>query len=90
MFGCLISFILGGCVGLLIGGCLAAAREEPEDGVDVVRCKECRHRNKGHATPGGHHICDFHSCDREGHERYLFVEDIDFCSCGERRPAKDD
>ena len=68
MFGCLISFILGGCVGLLIGGCLAAAREEPKDGVDVVRCYKCNHMiEKG--------WCSLHSTPMSVN---------DFCSYGER------
>ena len=41
MVGCLISFILGGCVGLLIAGCLAAAREKPETDIEVVARNDC-------------------------------------------------
>lgn len=54
------------------------------DAVPVVRCKDCKHLNKEEKV-GSHHLCNWHSCDREGHKRYLYVEDMDFCSCGERR-----
>ena len=55
------------------------------DAVEVVRCKDCKHINRAMREPEGCSLCDFHSCDRIGHERYLYVEDDDFCSMGERR-----
>ena len=43
------------------------------DAVEVVRCKDCKHREK----LGGDWCCNmFDDCS---------VEDNDFCSCGERK-----
>lgn len=55
------------------------------DAVEVVRCKDCKYINRAMREPEGCSLCDFHSCDRIGHERYLYVEDDDFCSMGERK-----
>ena len=45
------------------------------DAVEVVRCKECRHRGKLY----GNHLCQ--------HPKAILsqVTDDDFCSCGERK-----
>ena len=53
--------------------------------LELVRCKDCKHRDANQTEPGGCHLCNYHSCDRKGHERYLYVEGNDFCSCGERK-----
>ena len=59
------------------------------NGVTIpVRCKECKYINREIHAKGYGCLCDAHSCDREGHERYLYVEDDDFCSYGERREGE--
>ena len=58
---------------------------QPVDAVEVVRCKDCKHLNRGSGNPSVGHLCVCHSCARKGHERYLYVDDNDFCSCGERK-----
>ena len=55
---------------------------------EVVRCKDCKYINREIRAKGYGCLCDAHSCDREGHERYLYVEDDDFCSYGERREGE--
>ena len=55
------------------------------DAVEVVRCKDCMCLNRKEGNDAHGHLCTFHSCNRKGHERYLYVEDNDFCSCGVRR-----
>ena len=58
------------------------------EAVPVVRCKDCKYINREIHAKGYGCLCDAHSCDREGHERYLYVEDYDFCSYGERREGE--
>ena len=55
------------------------------DAVEVVRCKDCKYINRKIHAKGYGCLCDAHSSNREGHERYLYVDDGDFCSYGERR-----
>lgn len=55
------------------------------DAVEVVRCKDCKYINREIYAKGYGCLCNAHSCGREGHKRYLYVEDDDFCSYGERR-----
>ena len=56
--------------------------------VPVVRCKDCKYINREIHAKGYGCLCDAHSCNREGHERYLYVDDDDFCSYGERREGE--
>lgn len=74
---CIGCLILGGCIGLMIGGCLAAAREEPKPGSDVVHCKECKHL---------YDYMDDYFC--ASHRGLVRICENSFCSYGERRPAK--
>ena len=65
---------------------LSVVRSAIANGVTIpVRCGECKHINREIHAKGYGSLCTLHSSDRKGHERYLYVEDNDFCSCGERR-----
>lgn len=47
------------------------------DAVEVVRCKDCKHYERGRCE-GNHDICT-------EEEYWFYVKPDDFCSCGERR-----
>ena len=78
---CIGCLILGGCIGLMIGGCLAAAREEPK----LVPCKECKHNvanmktDPWDATDYEDIVCVHWMSDG--------ISPDDFCSRGERRES---
>lgn len=57
-------------------------REAPTaDVVDVVRCRECKHR--------GTDYCIFHIKGEPADEELLLKLDNDFCSYGERKDCDD-
>lgn len=57
-----------------VGGC--SAFTEKGDLVEVVRCKDCIHYQKGY-------------CNHFGYYSYApEVDEDDFCSCGERREGE--
>lgn len=83
MFGCLISFILGGWIGFFVAACLSAARDKPKPGSDVVHCKECKHNVANMETD------PWDDTDYEDIVCLHWMSDgcgpNDFCSRGERR-----
>lgn len=48
------------------------------DAVEVVRCRDCRHRHKDGFGSG--YVCTYHVCS-------FGVKDDDFCSKGERKDS---
>ena len=47
------------------------------DVVEVVRCKDCKHKSSWKKHELGYYVC--------GVSGFLVVEDIDYCSYGERK-----
>lgn len=50
------------------------------DAVEVVRCRDCRHRHRDGFGSG--YVCTYHVCS-------FGVKDNDFCSRGERKDGGD-
>lgn len=50
------------------------------DGIDIVRCRECRYCKKKHGTFKGEPITSYH-CEEHNRD----VESDDYCSFGERK-----